>query len=102
MALPPISLPRARVTRLLIMLVARQVGFAQVELPLEPTPRLILQSPLTIEIIDALTLGADQQQFDFVWRHCWMLGIPTGFGGLFEMLEASGIRRPKRPNDVIS
>ena len=41
-------------------------GFAQVELSFNSAPRLVLQPALTIQLIDPLPLGRDQQKLDLV------------------------------------
>jgi hypothetical protein len=39
---------------------------AQIELPLDPAPRLVLQLPAPKEIVDLLPLGGDQLKFDLI------------------------------------
>ena len=43
-----------------------QLRFAQIEFPFDPAPRLILQLPLPIQVVDLLPLGGDQQTFNLI------------------------------------
>ncbi len=40
------------------------LGLAQIELALDPPPRLVLELAVAEEIVDVLPLGLDQQQLD--------------------------------------
>src|ERR1700676_594473 len=45
---------------------AGEMGVAQIELPLNPAPRLVLELTAAIEIIDQVSLGSDQEILDLV------------------------------------
>src|ERR1700761_3475313 len=43
-----------------------ETGLAQIELPLDPAPRLVFQVAVAVEIVDQLALGFDQSSLDLV------------------------------------
>jgi hypothetical protein len=49
---------------------ALQIGHTQVQLPLEPTPNVVLQVSLAIKLVDPLTLRCDWQQQNLVRTRC--------------------------------
>jgi hypothetical protein len=47
-------------------LLVDEMRLAQIELPLDPAPRLVLQLAAPKEIVDLLPLGGDQLKFDLI------------------------------------
>ena len=42
------------------------MGVAQIELPLNPAPRLVLELTAAIKIVDQISFGSDQEIFDLI------------------------------------
>lgn len=68
------------------MLVIGQIGLTQIQLPLESAPTFIFQRALTIELINAGSLGRDQGHVDFISERGWTLRIRMP-GRVIKMLE---------------
>src|SRR6267143_5472869 len=84
----------------LFVLVVGHAGFAQVELSFNSAPRLVLQPALTIELIDPLPLGRDQQKLDLVVKLAVFVTTVGPLMSVLEMLQSIPQLGAKRMDDV--
>src|SRR5712671_2786367 len=77
------------------------LGLAQVELALDPPPRLVLELGVTEEIVHVLPLGLDQLQLDIAVQIGELLVRGVAVAALLDMLEPIPLMRAQRSNDLV-
>src|SRR3954447_24571249 len=77
------------------------LGLAQVELTLDPSPRLVLELAAAEEIVDVLPLGLDQQELDIAVQLDELLVRGVAVAAALGMLEPVPLMRMQRPHQLL-
>src|SRR3954468_18647328 len=76
------------------------LGLAQIELTLDPPPRLVLELAAAEEIVDVLPLGLDQQELDIAVQLDQLLVRGVAIAAVLRMLEPLALMRMQRPHEL--
>jgi hypothetical protein len=76
------------------------MGVAQIELPLNPAPRLVLELTAAIEIIDQVSLGSDQEILDLVATLHEPFMAVVAVASVLDMFEALVLTRAQGPENI--
>src|ERR1700730_1447333 len=79
-----------------------EMRLPQIELPLDPAPRLVFQLTAAKELVDLLSLGLDQLELDLVVNP-GELALPlVTLGSMLEVLETLTVAGSERVNDLLN
>src|SRR3954451_5664706 len=77
------------------------LGLAQIELTLDPSPRLVLELTAAEEIVDVLPLGLDQQELDIAVQLDELLVPGVAIAAVLGMFEPFPLMRVQRPHELL-
>src|SRR3954453_20303403 len=77
------------------------LGLAQIELTLDPSPRLVLELAAAEEIVDVLPLGLDQQELDIAVQLDELLVRGVAIAAVLGMPEPLPLMRVQRPHKLL-
>ncbi len=74
---------------------------AQIELPLDPASRLVLQPAAAKELVDPLSLGGDQRKFDLIVNLGKLSVAMVTIASVLDVPEPVAVTGAERVHDVL-